>query len=359
METIEQFAQLLNRLHVRSGKKSYRDLERWADAQRRAGKETAPLSRSTITDALRGTRMPKKDFLRAFIEACDVPEVDRPAWISTWERLAERRHVAPVDDATKGRATSDESAEIAELREQVRRLTETVQGLSADLSRLSAAFNAGRPTLQPAQSRPKTAAVTSTSFSQGQRKLTLAMIHALDNCQFIHILTSRDLFMEILAQRLGPGVQLREHKMLRPQLVELVTKCSSIDGAILAIAELVELLEPGSSGTRDVYLVANEWAAQQLSRGHNLENVRAILQRTDVPHDRRVLESPDQRAPWYCSSGWEIFCFLATLPADVDGPPTALAFLARTASTVSAAERKQLSEFMAPFDVPAPTDEPT
>jgi hypothetical protein len=90
--TLEEFTLLLRRLHVRAGRPSYRDLEKWAAAQRLAGRDLW-LNKSTLSDALTGKRLPTKGFVAAFVEACGIAADHHDLWMLAWERVAEHHHL--------------------------------------------------------------------------------------------------------------------------------------------------------------------------------------------------------------------------------------------------------------------------
>lgn len=92
--TIEQFALLLRRLHLRAGKPTLRQLEKWAQAQNAAGRREVYLTRTSISDALNGRRLPRKEFVRWFTEACSVPIEQREIWLKAWERVADHHFVS-------------------------------------------------------------------------------------------------------------------------------------------------------------------------------------------------------------------------------------------------------------------------
>jgi hypothetical protein len=81
--SVEELAACLRRLRARAGNLSYRDLERWGKSR---GKS---LPRTTVLEALRGTRLPRKDLMLAFVEACGInPQADS-RWLTAWTRLAD------------------------------------------------------------------------------------------------------------------------------------------------------------------------------------------------------------------------------------------------------------------------------
>lgn len=92
--TVEQFGLMLRRLHVRAGRPSFRQLEKWAQDQNAAGRREVSLTRTILSDALNGKRLPRKDFVRWFTEACLLGPEQQGIWLKTWERVADQQFVS-------------------------------------------------------------------------------------------------------------------------------------------------------------------------------------------------------------------------------------------------------------------------
>jgi hypothetical protein len=93
IDTIAELALQLGRLRVRAGGLPLRYFEKWADEQRKSGRRAIHLSRTNISDALNGKRLPRKEFVLWFVEACGVPADRRNEWLRAWERAADHRHM--------------------------------------------------------------------------------------------------------------------------------------------------------------------------------------------------------------------------------------------------------------------------
>ncbi|MBU2668378.1 DUF4407 domain-containing protein [Actinoplanes bogorensis] len=114
VRTRDDLAKCLTTLHVYSGKRSYRDLERWVATQRAAGRDDLRLTRSSVSEALTGKRLPTREFVRTFIEACEVAPEEYARWTNAWARVADdvqrsRRKdpaVAAVPAATESGSTA-------------------------------------------------------------------------------------------------------------------------------------------------------------------------------------------------------------------------------------------------------------
>jgi hypothetical protein len=91
--TVAGLALQLGRLRVRAGGLSLRYFEKWADEQRKGGRRAVSLSRTNISDALNGKRLPRKEFVRWFVEACGVPSDRWNEWLRAWERAADHKHM--------------------------------------------------------------------------------------------------------------------------------------------------------------------------------------------------------------------------------------------------------------------------
>ncbi|MDJ1136964.1 helix-turn-helix domain-containing protein [Streptomyces iconiensis] len=81
---------LLRKLKQRSGL-TLRELEERARAR------GVFLARSTVSDMLRGTRLPSRETLAAFVRACGAPETDVHAWLEARQRAEDG--VRPSDQA--------------------------------------------------------------------------------------------------------------------------------------------------------------------------------------------------------------------------------------------------------------------
>jgi hypothetical protein len=103
--TVEDLAGLLRQVRARADNPSLRDLER---AARRSGRA---LPRSSVADMLAGKRLPRKELMLAFLEACGRNPAADPRWLTAWNRMASRA----VDPEADQRAPFDEDL-IGDLR---------------------------------------------------------------------------------------------------------------------------------------------------------------------------------------------------------------------------------------------------
>jgi Protein kinase domain len=83
----EELASMLRAVHVLADKPSLRILEA------RTRHEQVPLSKTVVSEMLRGTKFPRKGHMLAFLRACGVRDHNLTSWQRAWERLA-------VEDAT-------------------------------------------------------------------------------------------------------------------------------------------------------------------------------------------------------------------------------------------------------------------
>ena len=176
----EALSALLRTVHVRADKPSLRVLE----ARSRHG--ATPLSKTVVSEMLRGTRFPRKAVMLAFLQACGIHDERVEPWLRAWERIAEqmagpdspdspsagsgqhsgdsdagaegdRRHsegafgqlTGPADEGTPpaGGLHPVESAETRRLREQVSRLSADNERLRMQIvaSDAAATADATRP----------------------------------------------------------------------------------------------------------------------------------------------------------------------------------------------------------------------
>lgn len=130
----EELSALLRTVHLRADKPSLRTLEA------RSRRSATPLSKTVVSEMLRGTRAPRKAVVLAFLQACGIQDERMEPWLRAWERIAERtsgaeEHRGPPRSAL-GQITAQtgevglsggslhpaDSAETRLLREQVSQL---------------------------------------------------------------------------------------------------------------------------------------------------------------------------------------------------------------------------------------------
>lgn len=82
VQTRSQLAELLRTVHVRADRPSLRVLEA------RTRRYPAPLSKTAVSEMLKGVRFPRKAAMISFLRACGVSEEMIEPWRRGWERLA-------------------------------------------------------------------------------------------------------------------------------------------------------------------------------------------------------------------------------------------------------------------------------
>jgi hypothetical protein len=101
-QTVAELAACLRRLRISAGSPSYRRLEQWGLRHRKR------LARSSVSDALAGRRLPPKDLLMAFVQACGINPVADTRWIAAWTMLAYHgTEQPPGSDAVPGQLAAD------------------------------------------------------------------------------------------------------------------------------------------------------------------------------------------------------------------------------------------------------------
>lgn len=80
--TRDDLAALLRIVHVRADRPSVRALE----AKTRYYK--TPLSKTVVSEVLKGTRFPRKAVMLSFLSACGVPDEAMEPWRRAWEQVA-------------------------------------------------------------------------------------------------------------------------------------------------------------------------------------------------------------------------------------------------------------------------------
>jgi transcriptional regulator with XRE-family HTH domain len=96
--TYGELAEFLRIVHLRADKPSFRSLEA------RTRHALTPLSKTVVSEMLRGVRFPKKAVMVSFLQACGVSDDHVAPWSRAWERIAgltqsSRRPAVPVAQA--------------------------------------------------------------------------------------------------------------------------------------------------------------------------------------------------------------------------------------------------------------------
>jgi hypothetical protein len=105
--TYEELAALLQTVYLRADRPSLRTLEA------RTRHDETPLSKTAVSEMLRGVRFPRKAVMATFLRACRVRGDQMALWLYAWDRLAVREH-GPAERAivrlASKTATSERSA---------------------------------------------------------------------------------------------------------------------------------------------------------------------------------------------------------------------------------------------------------
>ena len=80
--TRAELAEKLRSVHIRADRPSLRALEA------KTRHDNTPLSKTVISEMLKGIRLPRKAVMLAFLRACQVESEDLESWSRTWERIA-------------------------------------------------------------------------------------------------------------------------------------------------------------------------------------------------------------------------------------------------------------------------------
>jgi hypothetical protein len=83
VSTHGELAEFLRTIHLRADKPSFRSLEA------RTRHDQAPLSKTVVSEMLRGIRFPKKAIMVGYLRACGVPDDHLAPWSRVWDRVAE------------------------------------------------------------------------------------------------------------------------------------------------------------------------------------------------------------------------------------------------------------------------------
>jgi hypothetical protein len=90
--TRSELAEFLRIVHLRADKPSFRSLEA------RTRHAPTPLSKTVVSEMLRGVRFPRKAVMVSFLQACGLPDDHVALWSHAWERIAAPYSGSPMLD---------------------------------------------------------------------------------------------------------------------------------------------------------------------------------------------------------------------------------------------------------------------
>lgn len=202
MSSFTELLDALTTLWVRADKPALRDLEQWA---LREGKP--PLSRTVMSEVRRCQRMPTKEMMLTYVEACGVPADQLEPWQRAWERIAPRDELKTVKaaEATRLARIEQEAKEqaarlVAEARhrgdaiiEDAKRQAEDITG--ASMHQASVRMAEARTATDHANHRAK--AIVETAEAEIGRKLAQAEVQEAQAVRTMH--TADQQAQQILA----------------------------------------------------------------------------------------------------------------------------------------------------------------
>lgn len=128
--TRSELAEFLRIVHLRADKPSFRSLEA------RTRHAPTPLSKTVVSEMLRGVRFPKKAVMVSFLQACGLPDDHVALWSHAWERIAAPYSGSPLQDIPDD-ATADSAERLADIVDpQIELLHDQIDKLDADNRRL-------------------------------------------------------------------------------------------------------------------------------------------------------------------------------------------------------------------------------
>jgi hypothetical protein len=105
VSTRSELAEFLRIVHLRADKPSFRSLEA------RTRHDLTPLSKTVVSEMLRGVRFPRKAIMVSFLRACGVPDDHVALWSRAWERIAAPYAGSPRQDSPDDAIADSASAE--------------------------------------------------------------------------------------------------------------------------------------------------------------------------------------------------------------------------------------------------------
>lgn len=151
-------------------------------------------------------------------------------------------------------------------------------------------------------------------------------VELLDRCDLLQQERGMELLHDVLRDRFGTSLAVRQQSNARTKIVELVRACSQLDEGLEVLVDAVEFLVSIPPGRLDLHCLCDEWHAMRSFLGYRWAELRAILRDLrlrgpdeDEAHERPLLRhlvliASDSRIvelPEHCRTAWHTFLYLA------------------------------------------------
>jgi transcriptional regulator with XRE-family HTH domain len=170
--TREDLSALLRTVHLRADKPSLRMLEA------RTRHDATPLSKTSLSEMLKGIRLPRKAVMLAFLRACGVRDEQLAPWRHAWERIAV--HEAWATGRIGGARQfpeRDQAASASRRNSETEELRDRISQLNADNERLRLEMAAmgRRPAIREARRRDEADSPSMRSPTACRRELGILL----------------------------------------------------------------------------------------------------------------------------------------------------------------------------------------
>ncbi|GAA1035083.1 hypothetical protein GCM10009557_41680 [Virgisporangium ochraceum] len=169
-----------------------------------------------------------------------------------------------------------------------------------------------------------------TAVAEERRRFIDEIATLLETSPIIRDPDSRRVLYDMLRDSLRGDLPVREVAVLRPQLVSLINVCIERTGALRALAECIEVLEPGSIQTVEILRAADRWQVADQFQDRDLEWLRTELAALRITPGLRqfVHDMRGEPVPQHCEHVWHLFAYLSSTNP-VEGLPPWLLLLDR------------------------------
>lgn len=168
-----------------------------------------------------------------------------------------------------------------------------------------------------------------------RNELTAAVVDVLQESATVRQPVSRDLWLTMLGEELASPVEAFTGDALRPWLLGMVEKCSSVRNGLSCLVRSLGYVEQQSPSVTDLWRLVDEWEAVEFFDGADLHVLRPALQSVGpkglTALARRASRSRTQELPLWCDTAWQVFLRLAGANSAPGELPASLAFLALVA----------------------------
>ncbi len=181
-----------------------------------------------------------------------------------------------------------------------------------------------------------------------RNELMAGVADVLQSSDTVRLPGSRELWLSMLAEELALAAEPYGGEALRPWLLRLIEKCSTVRDGLPCLVRSLAYVEQSSTTVTALWRMVDEWEAVDFFDGADLHVLRPVLRAVGpaglATLARRASRSRVQELPAWCDTAWQVFLRLAGGNSVEGELPASMAFLALTVDWLIEDSQREAAE---------------